>query len=913
MGLSLSDGARVLWGKSEREKNGASWHPLIHHMLDVAACAEAVLEREPERARMLYTEDFGFACYTKAKPWLLALVALHDLGKASPTFQALWPQGAARVKELGFPFKKNFQDMPYVPHGIISQIALCESEALKQALAYDLLRLVADAVGCHHGLRATSTKLQVSDIELGSGVWNEVREELVSAVRALFGALEKPQQQTLSAAAFYRLAGLTSFADWIGSSQAFFPFEEQVGDLGGYYRRALEKANRALDAIGWRRREPLSKERLDFSQIPFDSDGKTYTPRPLQQAVAELLEDVSEPTLLLIEAPMGEGKTEAAFYAHLCLQQALGHRGMYVALPTRATGNALFRRTKGFLQGMGRQEPVDLQLLHGATLLNDDYAKLKIRAVEEGKKPDCQHSVNAQEWFSHKKRALLSEYGVGTVDQALLSLLPIKHHFVRMWGLGNRTAVIDEVHAYDTYTSSLIETLLSWLYALGSSAVVMSATLPKARREALLRAYGAQQIPQARYPRVYKVTAGGVEARTFEADPKRQIYLELRPCEADISQAASKILASVEKGGCVACIVNTVDRAQQMYLALEDQAREQGAELYLFHARYPAQKRQEVEDQVLGLFGKQGKRPAKAILVGTQVIEQSLDLDFDQMFTDLAPMDLILQRAGRVWRHQRSDRAAAQTQPILHVMGLDETADVPHLRELATGEGLYWDAVYDPYVLLQTFALLKGRRCIELPADIDPLVEAAYAPELPLGTSAALAEAIGLAARRREEEVAQARGQAAQAIIGLPCDDSWQNVAALEQYDPDEHPEKHQALLALTRLGEPSVTVIPLNDLGDGRYRCGDLELRLEDSLEGDSFWLGRELYKQSLSLSRKDVVSAMWKTERPQSWQKHPLLRNCYPLKLTDGRLRLERTELELDPLLGLRYHKLSEGGNSV
>jgi CRISPR-associated endonuclease/helicase Cas3 len=912
MNMSLSDRAKALWAKSDREKGDGSWHPLIAHLLDVAASAEAILEREPERTRRLYAQDFGFSCYADARPWLLALIALHDLGKASPTFQALWPEGAKRVKNQGLRFKKDFQHISYVPHGIISQIALCESEPLQQALAYDLLRLAADAVGCHHGLRASPTTLNVSDTELGSGVWVEVRNELIGVILALFGAdpQKPPCLEILSAAAFYRLAGLTSFADWIGSSQGFFPFEEQVGDLSDYYRRSLDKARKALDAIGWRSREPLSQTKLDFSQIAFDGDGKTYAPRPLQQAVVELLEEASEPTLLLIEAPMGEGKTEAAFYAHVRLQQTLGHRGMYVALPTQATGNALFKRTVGFLQGMGRNEPVDLQLLHGATLLNDDYAKLKIKAVDEREKPDYKHSVSAQEWFSHKKRALLSEYGVGTVDQALLSVLPIKHYFVRMWGLGNRTVVIDEVHAYDTYTSSLIETLLAWLYALGSSAVVMSATLPKTRREALLRAYGAREIPQVEYPRVYKVVGGKVEARRFEADPERRIRLELRRCKAEIADVVPQILASVENGGCVACVVNTVDRAQQIYLALESQARAQGIALYLFHARYPAQQRQEIEDQILGLFGKKGQRPARAILIGTQVLEQSLDLDFDQMFTDLAPIDLVLQRAGRVWRHRRSNRAVGQTQPILHVMGLDVPTDVPNLRELATGEGLYWDMVYDLDILLRTFAVLKGRSHLELPADIDPLVEAVYVPEPPPGTPEALAEAIRQAVRVREEKAAQAQSQAAQTIIGLPQDGSWENVPDLEQYDPDDNPDKHKMLLAATRLGDPSVTVIPLNDLGDGRYRCGNLEFRLEDSLEGSNFWLGRELYKHSLSLSRKDVVLEMWKTERPPSWQKHPLLRNCYPLKLTNGRLRLKYTELELDPVLGVRYHKLSEGG---
>lgn len=707
--MALSEAARRLWGKSDRERNDDLWHPLIHHLLDVAACAEAILEREPESTRARYAHDLGFTSFDEAKPWLLSLIALHDLGKASPTFQSLWEAGAARVKQHGLSWRRQ---PDYVPHGFVTQIALEETQPLSAYLAREALRYAADAVGCHHGLRALPTELDIDDLELGSGPWEAVREELVKAVLEVFGTRSdpKPTVAELGSGAFYRLAGLTSFADWIGSNQDFFPFVAPVTDIEAYYKEALTKARRTLEQIGWRARKALREEAIPFDTVPFDAKGKTYPPRPLQQAVVELLEECTEPTLLLIEAPMGEGKTEAAFYAHLRLQQTLGHRGMYVALPTRATGNAMFKRTAGFLEGMGRRDPVDLQLLHGATLLNDDYAQLKIRAIDEARMPDARHAVSAQEWFSHKKRALLSEYGVGTVDQALLSVLPIKHNFVRLWGLANRTIIIDEVHAYDTYTSSLIETLLSWLYALGSSTIVMSATLPKDRRDAILRAYGATDLPQeVSYPRVFKVAGGSVTSKSFDADPTRRVALALQATRVELPTLVPQILVSVEGGGCAACLVNTVERAQQLYLALQGPARAAGIDLHLFHARYPAEQRQHIEDRVLSLFGKDGARPEKAILIGTQVLEQSLDLDFDVMFTDLAPVDLILQRAGRVWRHKRDNRAPNQTRPRLYVMGLRQDEEVPDFQEAeyAPDKKLYWESVYDRGILLRSWALLN--------------------------------------------------------------------------------------------------------------------------------------------------------------------------------------------------------------
>ncbi len=905
----LSEPAKALWGKSDREKNDGSWHPLIHHMLDVAACAEAILEREPSSTRKLYAQDLGFSKYEQAKPWLLSFITLHDLGKASPTFQTLWPTGANLVRQQGLTWQRK---PDYVPHGFISQLVMGEeNNPLKTSLAYDLLKQTADAVGCHHGLRASPSELDnVGSCELGREKWESIRLELIEVTLKLFKAnlSEAPSISELSSAAFYRLAGLTSFADWIGSNQDFFDFVAPVEDIGNYYSSSLEKARKALDRIGWRVRKALKEDRVAFEQIAFDKDGKTYKPRPLQQAVVELLEKSNEPTLLLIEAPMGEGKTEAAFYSHVRLQQTLKHRGMYVALPTRATGNAMFKRTKGFLEGMGRYETIDLQLLHGAALLNDDYQNIRVRQIDEGNSTNAKGAVEAQEWFSNKKRAQLSEYGVGTVDQALLSILPIKHNFVRMWGLGNRTIVIDEVHAYDTYTSSLIEVLLSWLYALGSSVIVMSATLPKDRREALLKTYGVKEVPQeVCYPRVYKVSGSELEFKSFESDPERRIWLELKAAPVSFVNLVPQIFSNVKDGGCVACIVNTVERAQQLYRALEGEAKTIDVELFLFHARYPAEQRQKIEDEILDLFGKQGKRPSKAILIGTQVLEQSLDLDFDVMFTDLAPVDLILQRAGRIWRHKRDNRAKSQVKPMLYVMGLEQNIEVPDFKneEYLPDKKVYWESVYDRTILLRTYALLKDKRELTLPDDIDPFVETIYAEAIPKNTPPDIVKPIQEAALKLDKKRQEDLAEAAKAAIGMPSDGSWLNVPNLEQYDPEENPEKHKSLLAKTRLGDPTVTIIPIHDLGDGNFKCAGKEFRLDDSLEG-KWKLAKSLYLQNISISCKDLLVDFWKTERPESWQKHPLLRNCYPLILIDRKAILNNLEVELNDLLGILYHKL-------
>lgn len=239
---------------------------------------------------------------------------------------------------------------------------------------------------------------------------------------------------------------------------------------------------------------------------------------------------------------MGEGKTEAAFYAHLELQRCFGHRGLYIALPTKATGNAMFRRTLKFLRRQHCERTLDLQLLHGGALLNDDYQKLKPGGIYD---PQA-GGDRAGEWFTHKKRALLSEYGVGTIDQALLTILPVRHQFVRLWGWGlaNRVVVFDEIHAYDAYTGTLLLHLLRWLLALGSSVLLLSATLPPGIRRKLAELTNAQAPAQeADYPRLSVYESGqAVRQYAFKADPARRLKIAIQPIRAELSTM----------GGCIA-------------------------------------------------------------------------------------------------------------------------------------------------------------------------------------------------------------------------------------------------------------------------------------------------------------------------------------------------------------------------
>ena len=867
-----------LWAKTDKNDD-ARWHPLILHMLDVAASADAILAHEPESTRKRMAAILGME-WEDARAWLLLVIACHDVGKACPGFQCKWKN----LTGMDSGRSPNTE----INHAFVSQIALTEM-LQEKGWPDELAELVADAVGCHHGSRASPNSLDhlMGDRRaLGKDNWTEARRDLLEALLEVFKSNKIPVKQKLSGPDFMLLSGLTSFADWIGSNEDWFRFgnPKDCNDIQRWFQVRRAKAEQALDAIGWEPRNPLASEPKSFEQV------FRFPPRPLQQAVADALTDLQGPAILLLEAPMGEGKTEAAFFAYLELQRRFGHRGLYVALPTKATGNAMFKRTLKFLRDQGTDRPLDLQLLHGGALLNDTFQNLKVSGIHD---PEVGGEVRAGEWFTNKKRALLSEYGVGTVDQALLPILPVRHNFVRLWGLANRVVVFDEIHAYDAYTGTLLVHLLRWLLALGSSVILLSATLPPNIRRKLADVVGSGSPEKEQpYPRLSIFSPGKeVIQKHFESDPARRRTFRLQGIPHDLRSMYSALSEQLINGGMGLALVNTVQRAQKLYgLFPEGEPLERngkrvgkrlsdGTEVYLFHARYPADRRQKREDQALETFGEEGNRYGRKILIATQVAEQSLDLDFDVIATDLAPIDLILQRAGRMWRHARKSRPVSQ--PVLFVAGL--AGDEPP----AFGKPLWWNKVYIEFILLRTWSLLHLKQELIIPDEIDCLVQDVYEDKEIIPDF--LKERISKAANAEGETIAE-RQQANMAIIGLPDDASWNDQARFVLYDEDE-PGVHRTLMAQTRLGEDSIVAIPI--LQEDGFR----------SEKTPDFDQAKQWFMRAVSLSHKGVVHKMKALGVPEGWKKSPLLRNCFPLVLnTEGRWT-ENATVRLDDDLGIVY----------
>jgi CRISPR-associated endonuclease/helicase Cas3 len=640
-------------------------------MLDVAAAAEVLLEQEPFAICRWTARTFALPIES-ARRWIATLVGLHDFGKSIPGFQAKWPQGKTNDEMAGLTFSAAASNI--TDHASASAALLVEflpPLGVSSMWAHGVLQ----AISAHHGYNLSTREINKPNPNVEGPVWANARRKLFEAYWATLAPKGMPGVVELPLASVEWLAGLTSVADWIASNQEWFPLGERADSLTSHFEKAKELAAHALAEIGWPCYRPLLTSPLNTSEIiqRILQEEITSSARPLQIESDRLLAQVRGPVLLLVEAPMGEGKTELGFLAHLRLQAINQHRGMYVALPTRATGKAMFVRAVGFMRAFSSDEPLDIQLIHGGTLLGERVQHLREIYGEPG------DNINSSTWFSQNRRALLSPYGVGTVDQALFAALNVKHHFVRLWGLSNRVVILDEVHAYDTYTSGLIETLMRWLKALGCSVVLMSATLPTRRRDALLQAWGVppETTTVLAYPRLTLADEKGLRSTTFASRLLPAIHV--LGIDEDVESLAACALECLREEGCGAVIVNTVDRAQRLYCQLSSHLGKDV--LTLFHARYPADERTVIESTVLKTFGKGNNRPAQALLIATQVAEQSLDIDFDFLITDLAPVDLVLQRAGRLHRHQRT-RPAAHAEARLFVAGL-RAEHLPDLTETA--------------------------------------------------------------------------------------------------------------------------------------------------------------------------------------------------------------------------------------
>ena len=833
-----------LWAKSPpldsvEHQDG---YPLLPHLLDVAAVSSSLLQAVPPPAALPMSEA-----------WIAALVGLHDFGKANPGFQL--KLGRSHIGDYRLE-----RDQP--DRHDISTAGLLSDQLKNQGVHPRTAASLSHAVAAHHGHPFTN-------VEIVHGNRWDVSETWALAHRALFrgvihgtGAMDLPAMPSDPAerSAFLQwLMGLTTTADWIGSSEALCRWERLAdwnGDSRAWYQSSLSLAQDALHSAGLLS-PSLLPEPDGFAAVQRVL-GSSRSPRPLQVAVANLLDVLpDEPALVVIEAPMGEGKTEAA------LSCSAGSRGVYIAMPTQATSNALFPRLAQFLEAQPLQAATfPIALAHGSGGIAP--AQLKLREIGLGT-PDS--TVQACWWFQGSKRALLCAQGIGTVDQGLIGVLNTRHGFLRLFGLSGRTVIFDEVHAYDTYTGGLIERLIAWLKVLGCRVVVMSATLPASQRQSLLQAWAgsaAAEPPAAPYPRISWAVTGQQQAVGFAASRQQQV--QVRSIPADLDALAVQAAGWASQGARVLVVVNKVARAQALFRRLV------GTRAILFHARFPMRQRLEIEKDVLSLFGPDGRARGGHVLVATQVAEQSLDIDLDVLITDPAPVDLVLQRQGRIHRHKR-ERPNGFEEPVVYVGDLDQP--MPS-RELSS-------FVYSDWDVLRSVAWLQAHRELSLPEDIDRAVQDVYGDWEPAGDPALMA-ALEQACIDHASEHKNMAAQARKAALRSPQD--WRIESQNEKQAPlNDDDAESGALRFGTRLGEDSQSVVPVWP--------GDLEV-----LESRAAVLAGN----HLRLSHRALITAVRQTELPQGWECLSGLAAHRPLVLDgEGNVVESSVPARLDPVLGL------------
>jgi len=743
----LSQAALRLWGKTQRD-NQDIWLPLHVHLSDTVAVAEVLWEHwVPSIVKQVIARAIiksgGATNETEAslqaKKLFLACAATHDIGKVTPAFQV----------------KAEFSN-PGVYYSVINNGLLFASmgnpEKVPHALASEAIaerrnwsRNIAIVLGGHHGKPPSESSL-AADLDafpnntgFNDQSWLAVQDELFEYALQLIGMCPNDPifQLKIEKTAQVILTGLLIMADWLASDQKNFPYlpllvlPEMLESPG---KRAITSWNE----LSWPQSLEVSN---DYQGSCFFSQRFGFEPRPSQTAVIEELAAVQEPGLVIIEAPMGEGKTEAALAAAEIMAKKSGCGGLFVALPTQATSDGMFPRVERWIESLNDQSKHSIFLAHSKNLFNKNYRDL-FQECSASVQVGIDSDVNEQrstavvnDWFFGNKRGILADFVVGTIDQLLMGGLKQKHLALRHLALANKVVIIDECHAYDAYMSSYLYLVMSWLGAYKVPTIVLSATLPNSKRKQLIDSYLLKDsTPKTTAVPGYNI-AGSIAVPPKWADTtayplltftdnqsisqiepeKSARKLQVKLQRFDENSLISKLEALLPDGGCVGIIANTVARAQQFFKLCV--TRFGSDHVVLHHSQFIVPDRMQKESELREQLGPpvdNPNRPPLLIVVGTQVLEQSLDIDFDTLFTDICPMDLLIQRIGRMHRHTGRKRPSALQEARCYVMGILENGHYESNSE----------AIYSRHLLMNSDILLPDD--LLLPDDISMLVQQAY-------------------------------------------------------------------------------------------------------------------------------------------------------------------------------------------
>lgn len=771
------------WGKaSPSSPTHPAWHPLPYHSLDVACVARAYLEANPSLRNRLgevagWPNDITLSTCE-------FLASVHDIGKAHPGFQSKAPEVFAAL----FPGKDPVEEsLSHAQTGLLVVWLWLRDKAAERTPSnptdpIDALEPVLNATCGHHG----RPQQLAEGIRPLRGTTLAAAQEYLAAVLELFGnevldallGLSSEQARQMSMA----LAGLFTLSDWVGSSQAYFGYEAPGLSLAEYRDLKSPVAKEAVRQLGLA--EPQGAGHTGFAHL----FPQLSAPSPLQ-AFADSMELPTAPALVILEDETGAGKTEAGCTLAARLIAANRASGMLYTLPTQATANAIFSRLAPFAPLLfAAQERPSLTLAHGA-------ARHALDAMNQAGRLAGGISREMQSWASESsKTALLSNVGVCTIDQVALCGLPVKHMALRQLGLLGKVLVIDEAHACEPYLAELLATALTIHARNGGSAVLLSATLPLALKHKFVKAFAlgagtSAAVPKAQAYPLASVFSDGVLTETPISSRKAPRELRWEALAED--QVHQKVDRWLAEGKCVGIIRNTVASAQSTFEEFEVK---HPGQCELVHARFVTKHRAANDQRLLSRFGKTSSADQRKgrLVVATQVAEQSLDVDFDELISDLAPMDAILQRAGRRRRHTRDAKGNVREQ------GPDERAESalflvmpdPSAPGFLGALPPHTAMVYPmPGVLWRTARYIQSNPSLTIPGQVRTAVEYAYSSPDPIPDELVKAD---LAAEGKRHSAHQAAR-----FVALNPDTGYSSkMPAVAKEE------------CVTRLGEPSIRIV---------------------------------------------------------------------------------------------------------
>lgn len=609
-----------IWAKTAPKKS------LINHMLETGIVAECLTDTNGIYYPVLNRLSEITGCDSDTLLTKIVFIcAIHDIGKIHPTFQGRDDETLEMLRQENLnqvSFDTRFRHEQYGAN-IFDRLSVDDVDMKNSDIISQIIRMHHQK---EHKKNSDINIIKIDDKEKAKK-WRHIQNEIYDYVKNIFrfdnlNLINKNISKSELFVVQNAILGIMITADWIASNNYVFD-NQQCENIDEF----LE--SRKVQALKF-----LNNEGLIRQQIPVMQDFRSafgFNGRPVQNDVEKIVHK-NDIKCMLIESDCGSGKTEAALYAAAVLGNRSGLSGIYMGLPTGVSAEAIQDRVDEFLTSRGMRN----------TKL---YTSKSMLLREPDKKPA---------WTDISRQRLLAASAVGTVDQVMTAARLVRFESVRMDGLASKVLIIDEIHAYDAYMLAVIKDLLKICGELDVPVIMLSATLPISTKSDLLGVLGDGNIELHNgYPMISYVTKDGKthEHVSHQYMPDKKISCELLPILNDNDKIARYAVDAVKDGGCECVIMNTVTDAICVYDKIKKN-KKNDCKIILYHSRMTINARDKTSRKILAMCGKdRTKRPERVIIVGTQVLEQSLDIDVDYMITAICPIDLLFQRIGRYHRH----------------------------------------------------------------------------------------------------------------------------------------------------------------------------------------------------------------------------------------------------------------------